>query len=156
MKGRKLNRQAAPGVTTALEDGMKSTGIVLLAVAAAGLVWIGVSAQQQEMLPRPGPGSGVVDVRGTVSLAGVSEVRLSDVPDVNIVNMPAVRIAEVPPVKIDGPSFVKPGGRYLVTWAAGEQETITVTAVAQGGGWVQAGTSRWINLDHARAVEEAR
>jgi hypothetical protein len=114
-----------------------------LAIVAAALVWIGVSAQQQEMLPRPGPGSGVVDVRGTVSLAGVSEVRLAGVPDVNIVHMP-------------GPAFVKQGGRYVVTWPTGEQETVTVTAAAQGGAWVRVGTSRWLNLDAARAVEQAR
>jgi hypothetical protein len=129
---------------------MRNKVITLLAVGTAVLVWIGVSAQQQEMLPRPGPGSGVIDVRGTVSVAGVSEVRFSDVPDVNIANVPSVLVGALPPVP-----FIQRGTRYVVTWASGEQEEVTVTNTTQGG-WVQVGTARWINLDSARAVEAAR
>jgi hypothetical protein len=134
---------------------MRDTGLVVFAVVAAGLVWVGVSAQQQEVRTTPGPGSGVIDVRGTVSLAGVSEVRLSDVPDVNVVHLPPVRVAAVPPITIAGPGFITRGARYVVTWPTGERESITVAEVAQGSGWVQVGTSRWVNLDAARAVERA-
>jgi hypothetical protein len=119
---------------------MRNKALTVLAVAAAVVVWIGVSAEQQEMLPRPGPGSGIIDVRGTVSIAG----------------RPEVRIAAPPPLTIEGPTFVQKGGRYVVTWPSGEREPIAVVAVAQGGGWVRVGPSRWINLDTAREVERAR
>jgi hypothetical protein len=118
---------------------MRNSVMALMAVGAAVVVWIGVSAQQ-EMLPRPGPGSGIIDVRGTVSLA----------------NVPDVRIAEIPPVTINGPAFLQRGSRYTVTWPSGEREQITVTETGQGGGWVRVSTSRWVNLDAAYAVEQAR
>jgi hypothetical protein len=153
--GRKLNRLRVFGVTIQVlrRIGMKNTVMALLAVGASALVWMGVAAQQQEMLPKPGPGSGVIDVRGTVSVAGISEVRLAGVPDVNVLHMPEVRIAAVPPAATTAPAFLRRGGRYVVTWATGERESITVTEVAQGGGWVQVGSSRWLNFHTARAVE---
>jgi hypothetical protein len=135
---------------------MRIRGLVVLAVVAAGMWWVGVAAQQQEVRKTPGPGSGIVDVRGTVSLAGVSEVRLTEVPDVNVVHMPAVRVAAVPPVTIAAPAFIERGGRYAVTWPTGERDTFVVTDVAPGSGWVQVGTSRWVNLSTARVVEREK
>jgi hypothetical protein len=116
------------------------TMIAALAVATV-LVWIGVSAQQ-EMLPRPGPGSGVMDVRGTVSIA----------------NIPDVQVTNVPSVVVTGPEFLQKGGRYKVTWPTGEPELITVADVPHGG-WIRvahAGGARWINLSAALAVEQYR
>lgn len=117
--------------------------MALLAVGAALLVWIGVSAQQQEMLPRPGPGSGIIDVRGTVSIANV--------PDVTVTNIPSVTVT--------GPSFLEKGGRYTITWPSGESEVVTVTETGQGSGWVRVASTRgprWVNVDAALSLEQAR
>lgn len=118
---------------------MSNKVMAAIALTTAVLVWIGVSAQQ-EMLSRPGPGSGIMDVRGTVSIAGVTEVRLGHVPSVTLT----------------GPSFLEKGSRYVVTWPVGEPEHVTVVSTGEGSGWVQVRSQRgprWINLNAARAVE---
>jgi hypothetical protein len=118
---------------------MKATMTVMAGVAV--LVCIGVSAQQQEMLPRPGPGSGVLDVRGTVSIA----------------NAPEVRVTNIPSVTVTGPRFLEKGRRYAITWPSGDPEHVRVLETDQGGGWVRVEHtrgSRWVNLDMALALEQ--
>jgi hypothetical protein len=70
-----------------------------------------------------------------------------------------VRISNEPIVWIAPPSFIKPRGRYSITWNDGATENLTVSAVA-GAGWVQVttnnGSTRWVNLTLARAIEAAR
>ena len=131
---------------------MRRRAMIAVSVAAAVLVWMGVSAQQQEMLPRPGPGSGIIDVRGTVSIANVPEVRGT----VSIAGVPEVHVTRIPSVTVSGPTFIRKGGQYTVTWPSGENEAVSVVEPGQGGGWVRVATtsgSRWINLDAALAIE---
>jgi hypothetical protein len=99
-----------------------------------------------------------VQVQGTVDVGklplmdvgqrGDWKVSLATVADTRVINVPTVALAP--------PPFVTAGGRYLVTWANGERESIVVGQVA--GAWVRAavdGPPRWVNLTSARAVEEA-
>lgn len=126
-------------------------GLTVAACGLAAVLWAGVSAQQQEMLPKPGPGSGVTNVTGAVSIAGVAEVKASQHGnwEVAIAGQPEVRLASVP--------FVRPGGRYEVTWANGDREPVTIAATGPDG-WVRVThpQDRWLNLQNARSVEADR
>ena len=114
----------------------KQLCVVALAVAAAA--WVGVSAQQ-EMLPRPGPGSGVTPVRivnePAVTVSGISEVRVSGPVAVS------VRV----------PAFVTKGRSLIVTWATGDDETVTVNDILEDG-WIAVDGNRFVNLSSARSV----
>ena len=132
---------------------MRREWTVLMAVVIAGLVWMQVSAQQ-EVQSRPGPGSGMMDVRVvnhpavTAAQSGAWEVGLSRPADVRLINT----------VSLTRPYFIQLNTSYRVSWTAGESETVRVVE-AGGGGWVQvssAGGMRWINLDLARSIELAR
>lgn len=118
----------------------KSTMVV--ALSAAALLWVAASAQQ-EMLPRPGPGSGVTNVTGSVSIANT--------PNVNVANTPSVRVTEVP-----SPGFLRTGSRYEITWVDGTTETVTVASIATNG-WIEVERGRrWINLNSSRSIREDR
>lgn len=123
--------------------------MVFGALAVAAAVWTGVSAQQ-EMLPRPGPGSGVTPIRGTVSIETLPDLEVKQRGDwrVGITDLPAIQIAPAP--------FLRRGGRYEITWPNGDQETVTVRATGADG-WVQVGQKDgpWLNLRNARAVRPA-
>lgn len=130
-------------------------GKVIIGVAAigAGLLWAGVSARQ-EVRPVPGPGTGVVTVRGTVDIGNAPDVSAAQRGDwrVAVSNVPTVRVAN------RTPGFVKIGGRYTVVWSGGDSEAITILDVADDG-WVQvgaAGRRRWMNLAMARVIDESR
>ncbi len=127
---------------------------VLMAVAA--LCWTRSTDGQVQSVP--GPGSGIVTVQGEVDIRrlppidayqrGDWKVFLANVPDVRVVNTPAVTLAPL--------AFLKAGGRYFVTWSAGDTETIGVAELGSGG-WVRAagqGRRRWLNLATAKAIEE--
>ena len=118
-------------------------------LALAAMLWSGVSAQQ-EMLPRPGPGSGVSKVAGSVTI--------DEMPDVNAKQRGPWRvgITDLPEIQLAGLPFVRAGSRYEVTWSGGEKESVAVTAVGAGG-WVkvQSPHNRWVNLSSARSVEAA-
>jgi len=120
--------------------------LVMATAAAAGILWVGVSAQQ-EMLPKPGPGSGVTKV--------VGEVNIGNIPDVRVKEMPPLRVSEMPPLSIANPPFVRKSERYLITWSDGSSEGVTVLEVGQDG-WVkvEGRRARWINLRLARSVED--
>ena len=113
------------------------------ALSAAAFLWTGVAAQQ-EMLPRPGPGSGVTRVEGTVNIGNVPAVRATQEGDWRVTVVPA--------------PFLKPNTRYVVTWQDGSTERIVVLTDVGHGGWVMVDGAprRWINLGTARAVEEGR
>ena len=136
----------------------KST--MVLAVTGAALLWVAVSAQQ-EMLPRPGPGSGVTNVTGSVSIANTPAVTVANTPNVRatqegdwrvaIQNSPSVRVTEVP-----SPGFLRTGSRYEITWVDGTSETVTISSIATNG-WIEVERSRrWINLSSARSIREDR
>jgi hypothetical protein len=120
-------------------------------IAVLGISAISYAALhgQQEMQPRPGPGSGITQVQGSVSISNTPDVRVSNVADVRVLQLPSVQIAT--------PPFVRKGGRYAITWTTGEIDNVTIVDSGQDG-WVQVETtrSRWINLRAARAIEESR
>jgi hypothetical protein len=119
---------------------MMRIAMTATAVGVAGVLWAGVAAQQ-EMLPKPGPGSGITKVIGAVSVS----------------NTPDVRVVELPPITIAAPPFVRKSGRYEITWADGDAEKVTVLESGPDG-WVQVEgmRRRWVNLRAARTVEESR
>lgn len=139
---------------------MRKTFITTTAFAIALVVWVGLGAQQ-EMLPRPGPGSGVTGV----SQKGEWSVAINNTPSVHIAN----------PIQVRGPIFLKRGA-YRVTWPNGDAEMVTIITTASDAqrtgdrmaeksqelvtdGWVEvqsSGRRRWINLMAARSVEESR
>lgn len=134
---------------------MRGTFIVGGTLAAALAAWVGLSAQQ-EMLPKPGPGSGLTKA----VQQGEWRVAIDNVPTVNIGNG----------VQLRGPLFLKHRA-YKVTWPNGDEERVTIVTVPQArrlsdgspevveNGWVEvqsSGTRRWINIMAARSVEEAR
>ena len=118
----------------------KQLGVLAVAIAAAA--WVGISAQQ-EMLPRPGPGSGVTPVRivneAAVTVSGISEVR---------VTAPVSASVRVP-------SFATKGRTLVVTWATGDDETVTVSEVLEDG-WIAVDGGRFVNLSSARSVRPTR
>lgn len=137
----------------------KSTMVV--AAAAAALLWVALSAQQQEMLPKPGPGSGVTNVTGSVNIANTPSVNVANAPNVHarqegdwrvaVANVPSVRVTEVP-----SPGFLRTGSRYEITWVDGTSETVTISNLATNG-WIEVERSRrWINLSSARSIREDR
>ena len=125
-------------------------GVILL----AGVGLTGVSARQAQNVP--GMGTGEVTVKGVVGIANTVPVTQSGAWKVGVDGSPEVRVGNQPIVWIAPPSFIKAGGRYAITWTAGDTENVTVSGVA-GAGWVQVTTSnsptRWINLTLARAIE---
>lgn len=126
---------------------MKKSALIIAFCAAAG-VWIAVSAQQ-EVYTRPGPGTGITNVVGSVSIANVPKVMSTQDGEwrVAVGNTPTVRVAEVP-----APSFVRAGGRYEITWADGTTEAVTAGTIAPNG-WIETDSGRrWINLSTARSV----
>jgi hypothetical protein len=133
-----------------MEERMNRSAIILVVAILAGVTW---TAAQQEVLSRPGPGSGVMDVRVinhpavTAAQSGAWEVGLSRPADARIIGMPNVTVSR--------PYFIQLNTTYRVTWSAADSEDVTITD-AGGGGWVKVKGSRWINLDQARSVEVAR
>jgi hypothetical protein len=125
---------------------MNRRAMALVAAGIATCVWVGVSAQQ-EMLSRPGPGS------------GVTPVRVVDEPVVRLTRGSEVRVVDTISVSVRAPSFVVKGRTLEITWATGDEERVTVGEVIDGG-WVEVGSpgagSRYVNLGSARAVRIAR
>ena len=119
------------------------TGIVI-----ATTVSLGVVAWAQQGQPRPGPGSGVMAVQGTVSVGNAPAVRQDGDWHVAVSNTPSVNVAP--------PPFVRVGARYQIVWSAGESEQVVAAALGPGG-WVRLeGAERWINLAQARSIATVR
>ena len=124
-----------------------NTRIVTLAgLALAATAWAALSAQQ-EMLPRPGPGS------------GITPVRVVEEPVVRLAKGSEVRVLDPLYVSVRPPGFVTRGRTLEITWATGEIDRVTVMDVA-GGGWIDVGSegggTRYINLGSARSVRTLR
>lgn len=146
---------------------MRRTLIVSAALVIGIIAWTRAAAQQ-EMLSKPGPGSGIT----RAVQHGDWEVSISSMPAVRIVNG----------VQLRGPAFLR-NRTYKVTWPNGDEERVTIITVPDvratergsdrgsdrlperspelsGDGWAEVQTStgakRWINLMAARSVEEAR
>jgi hypothetical protein len=136
---------------------MSGTHLVISTAAAAAVLWVGLAAQQ-EVLPRPGPGSGLTHVN-VVNRASVAAEQAGNW-EVAISRMPDVRIANTATVSVQLPRFALRGTKYLVTWPTGQEERISISEPGEDG-WVQvenAGRSgkRWVNLGAARAIEEVK
>jgi hypothetical protein len=130
------------------------TSLIALTLAVAASFW--TASAQQEVRPTPGPGSGTMTVRGTVDVANVVDVTAAQRGEWR------VAVSSVPPVVLAGPPFIANGGRYAVSWSHGATpENITIVGPGRGG-WVQVessggqGRRRWVNLDVAVSVEDAR
>ena len=139
---------------------------ITIAVLVAGLIaWVGA---QQEMQPRPGPGSGIT----RSAQHGDWEVAISNVPTVRVATITAG-------VPLRAPQFIR-NRTYKVTWPNGDEERVTVITVpdvratdrnaerdrlperspeSSTDGWVEvssSGARRWINILAARAIQEAQ
>jgi hypothetical protein len=127
----------------------------MLLAGTVAVTWVGLSAQQ-EMQPRPGPGTGVMNVavvnHPAVTAAQSGEWRMS------VANVADVRVANTVATTLMVPRFVQTGRMYAITWATGEREQITVRELGEDG-WIrvdQSPGSRWVNLGTARAIEDRR
>jgi hypothetical protein len=127
---------------------------VLIGVAV--LCWARSTDGQVQSVP--GPGSGIVTVQGEVDIRRLPPIDASQRGDwkVSLANVPDVRVVNTPTVTVAPLAFLKVGGRYVVTWPAGDRETIGV-AESGSGGWLRAageGRRRWLNLATAKTIEE--
>ena len=155
---------------------MRRILIIIGAAALVGTGWAQLVAQQQpqqEMLSRPGPGSGIT----RSAQHGDWEVAIS--------NTPTVRVANMPPVQVRGPMFLR-NRTYKVVWPNGDEERLTMISVPDprladrsperpdragerfpersaeviADTWAEvqtaSGNRRWINLTAARSIEETR
>lgn len=138
--------------------------LIVATVSVIGIIAWTRAGAQQEMLPKPGPGSGIT--------------RAAQQGDwiVSVSSMPAVTLASG--VHLRGPAFLR-NRSYKVIWPNGDEERVTilsapvVRATDRGAeplperspeltsdGWAEvqssSGARRWINLMAARSVEEAR
>lgn len=126
---------------------MKQTLAALIVVAALSLV---STSAGQDVRPVPGPGTGIVVVKGTVDIGNTPVVTAAQAGDWR------VSLANTPDVRVAGLEFLKPGRRYQVTWSSERSEEVVVAQLGSGG-WTRVESSsgrRWINLDEAQAVEE--
>lgn len=101
-------------------------------------------------------------------LPGPADVRVLNDPIVHAkqegawtVRLERPPVLQVAPVQVAGPSFLRPGGRYAFTWAAGvKPEDETVLAVRPDGWVLVSGTpsggagTRWLNTARAIAIEQ--
>jgi hypothetical protein len=126
---------------------------LVTAIGAAVLLWAGVSAQQ-EVLPKPGPGSGITRITGAVEVSNAPSVHAVQQGgwEVAINNTPTVRIVETV-----GPSFLKQGRKYEITWDDGKAEVVTVAGSGRDG-WIEVSgpPRRWINLTSLRTIQDAQ
>ena len=125
-------------------------------VAAAALYWARSTEGQVQSVP--GPGSGIVTVQGEVDIRRLPPIEASQRGDwkVTLANVPDVRVVNTATVTVAPLAFLKVGGRYAVTWPAGDREMVGIAEVGSGG-WVRAagaGRRRWLNLATAKAIEE--
>jgi hypothetical protein len=123
-----------------------------MAAGAAGAALLATTlAAHQQTQPRPGPGSGVVTVAGTVDIGLMPPVSVTQQGEwrMAVTNAPTVVVAPLP--------FVKAGGRYRITWPDGATQIVTV-AQAEPSGWVTVADAEatWMNLAAARSVTAVR
>ena len=124
------------------------------AFAVVMLGWIATLAAPQNASV-PGVGTGVVQVRGTVSIGNTPAVSITNMPAVSQQGEWRVAVSNTPSVIVALPAFVRAGGVYDCLWPSGERETLRVGSVAAGG-WVrvEGQAVRWVNISLARSLEE--
>ncbi len=125
-------------------------GSLLLAITAT----VAAFTAGQQIKERPGFGSGIVQVEGSVDVAAIkTPVHVHGTVSAAQAGSWSVAVSNVPTVVVAAPAFLKAGGRYSVIWSTGDSETVTIASVGNGG-WVRLSGSgeRWINLTSARSV----
>ena len=135
---------------------MRTRIVTAILMAAAVLYW--VESMVGQVQPVPAFGTGIVTVQGEVDVRKLPPMDVSQRGDwkVSLATVPDVRVVNTATVAIALPPFVKVGGRYEVTWPAGDRETVAIAQLG-GGTWVRAsgeGRERWLNLAAARALQE--
>ena len=135
---------------------MRTRIVTVMLIAVAALYWVQSTAGQVQ--PVPGFGSGTVTVNGEVDVRRLPLLDVGQRGDwrVSLANVADVRVVNTPTVAIALPPFLKAGGRYEVTWPAGDRETLAVAQLGVGT-WVRAageGRERWLNLAAARTIQE--
>jgi hypothetical protein len=129
--------------------------LVGAAIGAAAMFSVAASSGQ-DVRPVPGPGTGVVTVRGTIdvgSITSMPDVRALQAGEwkVALANTPNVRVAAT--THLD---FVRQGQRYRIIWAPDRTEEVVVVQLGSWG-WFRVESKdrrRWINLNEAQSVEE--
>lgn len=126
--------------------------VVAAVVTAVALVGVGLSARQA-VQKVPGPGGGIVEVRGVVEVGNMLTVNAVQQGEWRTISA----IASMPPVSVATPEIVRRGGKYTIVWSGGEREVITISNIFAGG-WiaVEGPRSRMINLAQARSLEVAQ
>jgi len=121
-------------------------------VAIPMLVMARPATPAGQVQPRPGAGTGVVTVTGTVDLGEVPPLLTMQSGDWK------VAVTNVPPAVRAPLGIVRVGGSYEVSWTTSERDVIRIEEIGPGG-WVRgtvADRNAWLNLDAARSVREAR
>ena len=122
-----------------------------LAAVVAALTYA-VASAGQEVRPVPGPGTGIVNVRGTVDIGHAVTVQQGSDWRVSLNGVPDVRVVSNTP-----PEFLSARRSYQITWVSGQSENVTALEIGLRG-WVRVeaanGRRRWINIAQAQAVEE--
>ena len=129
------------------------TGVL---VVMAGFYWVRSTDGQVQSVP--GPGSGIVTVRGEVDIRRLPPIDVSQRGDwkVSVANVPDVRVVNTPTVAVAPLAFLRVGGLYTVSWPAGDREIVGIAQFGSGG-WVRAAGEdrrRWLNLAAAKTIEE--
>ena len=127
-----------------------------ITVGVAAIFWAGVAAQQ-EVQSRPGPGTGLMNVNVvnhpavTAAQSGEWQMAVTNVPNVRLANAVVV-------TAVQAPRFITTSRTYVITWATGEKERIVPREMLDNG-WIRvehAPGDKWINLESARSIEEAK
>ncbi len=121
-------------------------------VAIAIMLWARPATPAGQVQSRPGAGTGVVTVTGTVDLGEVPPLRTMQSGDWK------VAVTNAPPAVRAPLGIVRVGARYEVWWTTSDRDVIQIDEIGPGG-WVRGTVGErnvWLNLDAARAVGEAR
>ena len=132
----------------------------LAAVVAIPILLIARTATPGQVQARPGAGTGVVTVTGTVDLGNAPPLRTLQSGDWRVAQQGdwKVAVTTAPPAVRAPLGFVRPGSRYEVWWTSSERDVIRVEEVGPGG-WVRGTVGErnvWLNLDGARSLSEVR
>ena len=135
---------------------MRTRVATTILMAAGALYWAQSTAGQVQ--PVPGFGTGMVTIQGEVDVRKLPPIDVGQRGDwrVALANVADVRVVNTPTVAIATPPNVRAGGRYEVTWPAGDHETFAVAQLGSGA-WVRTygeGRERWLNLAAARSIQE--
>jgi hypothetical protein len=122
------------------------------AVAIPMLLMARPATPAGQVQPRPGAGTGVVTVTGTVNLGDAPPLHTLQSGDWK------VAVTNAPPAVRAPLGIVRVRGSYEVRWTTSERDVIRIEEIGPGG-WVRGTVGEravWLNLDAARSVTETR